>query len=99
MPIPYCKTHFFFTQKYPKNLIPSVHQQSLHKYIFICLPLLSKEGRKTLTRIYDSSHQKQNKMVFECIFQTPNIIPETAEGKMDDFNLSSVCCFTSEALD
>lgn len=38
-------------------------------------------------------------MVFECIFQTPNITPETAEAKMKDFNLSSVCCFTSEVLD
>lgn len=38
-------------------------------------------------------------MAFECIFQTPNITPEIAEAKMEDFNLSSVCCFISQVLD
>lgn len=38
-------------------------------------------------------------MIFECIFQTPNITPHITEAKMEDFNLSSVCCFTSQVLD
>lgn len=38
-------------------------------------------------------------MAFECIFQTPNITPEIAEAKMEDFNLFSVCCFISQVLD
>lgn len=42
------------------------------------------------THIYGSSHQRQNKVVFECIFQTPNITPEKREAKMEDFNLSSL---------
>lgn len=51
------------------------------------------------THIYGSSHQRQNKVVFECIFQTPNITPEKREAKMEDFNLSSACCFISQVLD
>lgn len=37
-------------------------------------------------------------MIFECIFQTPNIIPHTTEAKMEDFNLSSVCCLHHKFL-
>lgn len=31
---------------------------------------------------YDHGHQRQNKIVFECIFQTSNFIPETTEAKI-----------------
>lgn len=37
-------------------------------------------------------------MIFECIFQTPTIIPHTTEAKMEDFNLSSVCCLHHKFL-
>lgn len=73
----------FLYIKIPKNLTPNAYHQSLCKYTFTCLPLLSKmKVGKHLYTYMTVGHQRQNKMVFECIFQTPNITPETTEAKM-----------------
>lgn len=55
---------------------------SFCKYIFICLLLLSKKKVGKHLNTYDHGHQRQNKIVFECIFQTSNFIPETTEAKI-----------------
>lgn len=55
---------------------------SICKYIFICLLLLSKKKVGKHLNTYDSGHQRQNKIVSECIFPTSNFIPETTEVKI-----------------
>lgn len=71
---------------------------TLQMYFYLFVFAEQKEDRKTLTHIYDGSHQRQNQTVFECVLQTPNITPETTEAKMEGFNLSSVCCLLSQVL-
>lgn len=85
---------FLYIQKKKKSN-PKCASSITSQIYFYLLAFGKQKGRKTFTHIYDSSDQRQNKIVFECIFQTPNITPETTEAKMKDFNLSPGCCFTS----
>lgn len=86
---------FLYIQKKKKKSNPKCASSITSQIYFYLLAFGKQKGRKTFTHIYDSSDQRQNKIVFECIFQTPNITPETTEAKMKDFNLSPGCCFTS----
>lgn len=88
------KATFTLYRNTKKNLTPKVHHQSLHIFFYLLTFAEQKEGRKTFTHIYDSSRQRQNKMIFERIFQTPHITPQSTEAKVEYFNLSSVCCLT-----
>lgn len=71
---------------------------TLQMYFYLFAFAEQKEDRKTFTHIYDGSHQRQNQMAFECIFQILDITPETTEAKVEDFNLSSVCCLDHKFL-
>lgn len=76
----------FLYVKIPKNLAPNVHHWSLSKYIFTCLPLLSKLGRKTFIHIHDSSNHGQYKMQSLNASFKLITLPETTEAKMQSFN-------------
>lgn len=72
--------------KYQKTKPECASSITLQIYFYLLAFAEQKEGRKTFIHIQDHGHQRQNKMFFEFIFQTPNITPETTAVKIQDFN-------------